>query len=973
MKKLSKKLILVVTIITAVILASVIYFSYALWQSNFTQSGTNLNTYDCFNISFSDNSGGVVNITNGYPVSDAVGLKGTEYVATIKNTCGTPAAYSVIINELSTSTLDDAFIKIGYDNKATLLSEFQDAESSALISGATKGKILTTGILNGDETKTVSLRAWVSDAATTDEANKNFSFKVSVYAVAGGNSSNYLNQKVLGNVISNASPNENGNTIYKDPDFSNPSPMTLTYAQNVEENVSVSYNSSISGNKTLGTGYTFDADSGQYTLTSTSTNQSYNNSAVGKYTCNSTSTTCTTMYKINSVKVNSSSNNYTMSSGSTYTSTLTSSSNRKVGTGYSFNPSTGYFTITGTTYTSVSYSSSYRNYYTCNNNTGTNCTTIYRINTVSGTSVTNSTRYTRSINYNYITNVDRYTSVADTETSDSGLFASEDDDGTTYYFRGNVQNNYVSFAGYIWRIVRVNGDGTTRLILDDDTGESKMFDDPWGETYSHGSACTKSSPCISAYDATTKTFTNNKDITNSTIKDYLENDWYQEIADYDSYIAQGSFCNDVSISSSTMTTIYKAQTRMENNTPTFKCEDNSSEPGGGYYKSKIGLLTADEMMFAGYGTDILPSTNNYLFYNGSFWTMTPDQGYSSYRNVFAGNNGEIRSAGTDDSLAVRPVINLKADTKVSGSGTKKDPYVVSSSNSLSQKIISTNTLQTSAPNFTYGAPSSSYSSNLSGLFSAADDLGTSYYLRGNITNNYVNFAGLTWRVVRINGDGTVRMVTNDTVGSSAFNLYSTYNRKYVGYTYDNTLDDDGFVIRGTDSTIKSYIDNWYQTTIIDANLDGYVASEIFCNDTSTGSGTQASTLYYGSYTRTVSSKAPSFSCPTTDKTYGGKYKLKAGLLSRDEMIMAGLGYTSGSTYNSTSANYLYKSGTYWWSMSPYSSNQSSTANVSRAYNGYSFPQTVTTSRYVRPVINLRADVYVTSGNGTSSSPYEISY
>ena len=51
-----------------------------------------------------------------------------------------------------------------------------------------------------------------------------------------------------------------------------------------------------------------------------------------------------------------------------------------------------------------------------------------------------------------------------TAITDEGLFMSEDDEGESYYYRGAVKNNYVSFAGNIWRIIRRNGDGSIRMI-----------------------------------------------------------------------------------------------------------------------------------------------------------------------------------------------------------------------------------------------------------------------------------------------------------------------------------------------------------------------------------------------------------------------------------------------------------------------------------------------------------------------------
>ena len=80
-----------------------------------------------------------------------------------------------------------------------------------------------------------------------------------------------------------------------------------------------------------------------------------------------------------------------------------------------------------------------------------------------------------------------------TATTDEGLFMAEDDEGESYYYRGAVKNNYVSFAGFIWRIIRRNGDGSIRMIYagkkTNDTGEatsignSAFNDKYWDSTY----------------------------------------------------------------------------------------------------------------------------------------------------------------------------------------------------------------------------------------------------------------------------------------------------------------------------------------------------------------------------------------------------------------------------------------------------------------------------------------------------------
>ena len=81
------------------------------------------------------------------------------------------------------------------------------------------------------------------------------------------------------------------------------------------------------------------------------------------------------------------------------------------------------------------------------------------------------------------------------------------------------------------------------------------------------------------------------------------------------------------------------------------------------------------------------------------------------------------------------------------------------------------------------------------LCKAKDAYGDSYYYRGNVTNNYVKFADKYWRIVRINGDGSIRMIYDGTsahengeasddriIGKSAFNEKYDDNA-YVGYMY----------------------------------------------------------------------------------------------------------------------------------------------------------------------------------------------
>ena len=86
-----------------------------------------------------------------------------------------------------------------------------------------------------------------------------------------------------------------------------------------------------------------------------------------------------------------------------------------------------------------------------------------------------------------------FTKTAPNDTETDGLYMTEDDEWESYYYRGAVKNNYVSFAGFIWRIIRRNGDGSVRMIYSgkstSDTGDAvtigtSVFNDKyWDPTY----------------------------------------------------------------------------------------------------------------------------------------------------------------------------------------------------------------------------------------------------------------------------------------------------------------------------------------------------------------------------------------------------------------------------------------------------------------------------------------------------------
>ena len=269
-----------------------------------------------------------------------------------------------------------------------------------------------------------------------------------------------------------------------------------------------------------------------------------------------------------------------------------------------------------------------------------------------------------------------------------------------------------------------------------------------------------------------------------------------------------------------------------------------------------------------------------------------------------------------------------------------------------------------------------------GMYKAQDDLGTSYYFRGAVDNNWVKYGKYTkdmyncnngtisatdtgnsctkiassgddiyWRIIRINGDGSIRMIysgvtpptestkvikTADTsLGKSPFNAkYDSAeydSAEYVGYMY--TIGEQHGTSKSSD--IKTYLEDWY-ANYTDLNKTGTkITDQIYCNDrtvstsdvaysptnytTLTSWNSKGTTYYYGTNGRVYNNPvSPDYKCPvasdkftTTTAKGNGKLSYPVGLITADEITFAGL--PARKTNNSF---YLY-TGDYYWAGSPF--------------------------------------------------------
>jgi len=241
----------------------------------------------------------------------------------------------------------------------------------------------------------------------------------------------------------------------------------------------------------------------------------------------------------------------------------------------------------------------------------------------------------------------------------------------TYYFRGNttsdtinssyVMNNYVSFGTYqttdgentvgapiIWRVVRINEDGSIRLISENAVLGTIAFN-PQGSSF-YVNADTEAGE-------------------SDTIKDIVE-DWYDtnigSNATLNSKVVTSSFCNDMSVSGDS----FAAYIRLESETPNpiFICPSGADTVyetlSAKTVYEKVGLITADESIYS--GLSFKTEASSYLKDSAvNFWTPTPKNINTTYVHINSLLSGfSTNSSGIPKG---RAVINLSPDVLVANS------------------------------------------------------------------------------------------------------------------------------------------------------------------------------------------------------------------------------------------------------------------------------------------------------------------
>ena len=651
-----KKVNMIVLVVSVILMLIGLSYGYFFIRKN--QKNNNVAGSECFKLEFSNESE-AINLSNMYPISDEEGKKQVPYSFTITNTCDMLAGYTVNMEMLEGTTLNSKYLDVLVNNEEIKLLSTYEA-TDIVIANSTESRILTKGTLAYNDSADYTVRFWMDkDVEDIESMNKYFASKIVVVATPSTWDSisagyNTLHDAILANEYQSTPEKAIEKIKAKgNPDLSQTAPVIKW----VEKTGSTTTRSVVKP--------TADAISSIPELSNLSQDEQY-------------------MYICTTKSFNSDTSRYSLSDCSLK------------------NPTTLDYSRETKYYYSVeymSYNHQDQKIYSARNHGNTEIFQIVGATKSISTQTTNGVRY--AVNVYSLSCVTLTGMELEIDKSDKGLYQGTDDYGTTYYYRGNVKNNNVYFAGFYWQIVRINGDGSIRLMYNGteknatSTKQSinnrpyqfnSKYNNPAYVGYMYGN------PDGTTFD---EVHTNTA---SSTIKIAVDS-WYKtniEDKGYRGYISTTiGFCGDRSLYSNSggdgvqinKNTYFGAYGRYISNTAQFTCPEpnrdlytvSSSSLGNKSLTYPVGLITYDEMVFAGIdGRHINKLSWIYSMFHT--WTMSPstfDAGNGAGGEFNETSVGALSANTITSERNARPVINLKSDTLITGGiGTVNEPYVI---------------------------------------------------------------------------------------------------------------------------------------------------------------------------------------------------------------------------------------------------------------------------------------------------------
>ena len=262
------------------------------------------------------------------------------------------------------------------------------------------------------------------------------------------------------------------------------------------------------------------------------------------------------------------------------------------------------------------------------------------------------------------------------DTNGKGLYilsSSKDETYPIVYYRGNISNNHIIYAGYCWQIIRTTDTGGIKVLYAGVPNDGKCNNEK--ENLTIGKTEYNDSNVDKKYGWMYNLSDGDVNETDSSAKIYLDNWFKNNMLDHVKELEDTIWCNDRTLANG----VFDARTRLENGNPTLECKNKDdsftvfSDKGNKKLTYPTAIINADELTYAG---EVLKKTQVDTFVNisYSYWSMTP---YVNSKNMYPNSKGMLNMYTFTYNAAIRPMVSLRNTASFNkGNGTKDNPYTI---------------------------------------------------------------------------------------------------------------------------------------------------------------------------------------------------------------------------------------------------------------------------------------------------------
>ena len=273
-------------------------------------------------------------------------------------------------------------------------------------------------------------------------------------------------------------------------------------------------------------------------------------------------------------------------------------------------------------------------------------------------------------------------SLPSSDTNGKGLYilnSTKDAENKVIYYRGNIENNFIIYENFCWQIIRTTEDGKVKLIYAGTPTDNTCQATGEGMWALENKVKFNNADTVDNVGYMMPDEDGNINAVDSVIKTEVDKWFETNLSGSIDKFSDTIFCNDREFDAAA--NHHSGWKRIQDGTPDYKCHNiddsfSTTNIGNGKLKYPVGLITSDEVLYAGgqyHEVDPNNYYNSWALIDVAYWSMTPQ---SVSKMLYPNSKGYINRNNMTATSGVRPVVAIDGETMLTGDGTRNNPYRV---------------------------------------------------------------------------------------------------------------------------------------------------------------------------------------------------------------------------------------------------------------------------------------------------------